>query len=72
MPRVQRLRQLAVKSGRIRNMKHVTVRKEANVDQDRFGGTRSGVCPGVQPDSRLRPVARLDYPPIYVAPPRRF
>src|SRR3954462_2639041 len=31
MQRVQGLRQLAVKSGRIRNVKHVTVHREANL-----------------------------------------
>ena len=31
--------------------------QEADFDRDRVGGTRPGVCPGVQPDRCLRTVA---------------
>ena len=47
MSRVQALRQLAVKSGRIKNVKHVTVRQRGDPDRDRFGGTGPGLRAGV-------------------------
>ena len=70
--RVQALRQLAVKSGRIQNVKHVTVRKRGE----------SIVIVSAEPDRVFVPVYNptvvygqwpdREYPPIYVAPSRRF
>ena len=57
MQRVQGLRQLAVKSGRIRNVKHVTVRQDANVITIVSAEPDRVFVPVYNPTARLRAVA---------------
>ena len=72
MQRVQGLRQLAVKSGRIRNVKHVTVRQDANVITIVSAEPDRVFVPVYNPTVVYGQWPDRDYPPIYVMPPRRF
>jgi hypothetical protein len=72
MQRVQALRQLAVRSGRIRNVKHVTVRNEDNVILIAPAEPERVFVPIYDPMLVYGAWPARDYPPIYVAPPPRF
>ncbi|MGE0258122.1 MAG: DUF3300 domain-containing protein [Alphaproteobacteria bacterium] len=72
MQRVQALRQLAVQSGRIRNVKHVTVQRDADVIRIVSAEPDRVFVPVYNPTVVYGQWPDRYYPPIYVAPPPPF
>lgn len=72
MSRVQALRQLALNAGRIKNIKHVTVRKQADKIEIVSAEPDRVFVPVYNPTVVYGQWPDPDTPPIYVAPPRRF
>jgi hypothetical protein len=72
MGRVQALRQLAVKSGRIEKVKQVTVRKEGNVIRIVSAEPDRVFVPVYNPTIVYGAWPDRNYPPVYLAPSRRI
>jgi hypothetical protein len=72
MSRVQALRQLALKSGRIKNVKHVTVREQAGAIEIASAEPDRVYVPVYNPTVIYGHWPDPQNPPVYIAPPRRF
>ena len=72
MSRVQALRQLALKTGRIKSVKHVTVRRQGEAIEIVSAEPDRVFVPVYNPTTVYGAWPDPHYPPIYVAPPRQF
>ena len=72
MQRVQALRMLAVKSGRIRDVKHVKIEREADIVRIVSAEPDRVFVPVYNPTVVYGQWPDREYPPIYVMPPQNF